>query len=180
MKKLSVLLALTMLAGSLLVGCGGSDTETNAGTNQETTNSDAQENQEAYVGYSFDLGGTTIELNAEMAPIVAVLGEADSYFESESCAFQGMDKVYTYGSVVITTYPVDGVDYVYTIELKDDTVETEEGVYIGSTIDEVTTAYGEPKEDTGTAYIYENGKSQLSFIFSDDVVSNIVYTAITE
>lgn len=182
MRKLSMLLVAVVLAGCLLVGCGGSDDkDTDVNANKETTNKDSEgKKEEAYEGFSFDLNGTTVELNAEMAPIVSALGESDSYFESESCAFQGLDKVYTYGSVVITTYPLSEVDYVYTIELKDDTVETAEGVYIGAGKADVTAAYGEPTEDTGTAYVYEKGESTLSFMFESDVVTSIVYTAITE
>lgn len=71
-------------------------------------------------------------MNENMEPLVKKLGDADNYFESDSCAFQGKDKVYTYGSVKITTYPKDNKDYVYTIELLDDTVSTPEGISIGS------------------------------------------------
>ena len=179
MKKLSILLIMTILAGCLLVGCGGSE-DKDTSKNQETSNKDTEGRKEAYEGFSYSLNGTTVELNGEMAPIVSALGEADNYFESESCAFQGLDKVYTYGSTVITTYPLNKVDYVYTIELKDDTVETAEGVYIGAAKSDVTSAYGEPSQDTGSAYVYEKGESTLSFMFEGDVVTSIVYTAITE
>ena len=174
MKKLSLLLAVTMLAATLLVGCGGDDSSSDSSANSSTSQ------DKAYDGFSFELKGEKVELNAEMAPLVDALGDADNYFESESCAFQGLDKVYTYGSVVITTYPENEVDYVYSIELKDDTVETAEGVYIGASKDDVITAYGDGAEDTGSALIYTKGESQLNFMLNGDVVSSIVYLAITE
>lgn len=192
MKRLSVLLAAVLTAGCLLTACGGSDDAGTSGnsnadttTNQNTDQNVENEGQdagseEAYDGFSFVYKGTKIQLNAEAAPIIAALGESDSYFESESCAFQGLDKVYTYGSIVISTYPESEVDYINIIELKDDTVETEEGVYIGASMDDVTAAYGTPVKETDTSCIYVKGNSQLSFIFEGDAVSSIVYTAITD
>lgn len=193
MKRLSILLAAVLTAGCLLTGCGGSDdagTSSNSNGNQsvenEGGNTDTNESGDAdntaavYDGFTFVYKGTEIQLNAEAAPIITALGESDSYFESESCAFQGLDKVYTYGSVVISTYPESEVDYINIIELKDDTVETAEGVYIGSTMEDVTNAYGTPAKETDTSYIYVKGSSQLSFIFEGDAVSSIVYTAITD
>ena len=82
--------------------------------------------------------------------------------------------------MVVTTYPESEVDYVYSIELKDDTVETPEGIFIGSTKDDVISAYGEDAEDSGSALIYTKGESQLNFLLDGDVVCNIVYLAITE
>lgn len=89
------------------------------------------------------------------------LGDADNYFESDSCAFQGKDKVYTYGSVKITTYPKDNKDYVYTIELLDDTVSTPEGISIGSDKKAVEEKYGDASDSTETSYIYK--KETASF-----------------
>lgn len=178
MKKLAVLLIAGVLACGLLAGCG--DSKTGADAPQGDTKTEQGGQASSGNVYSYDLNGTKVALHAEMAPIVDKLGEADSYFESESCAFQGLDKVYTYGSVVITTYPVDKVDYVYSIELKDDTVETAEGVCIGSSKEDVIGAYGDPADETGTALVYKKGESTLSFMLEGDKVNSIVYTAVTE
>ena len=164
-KKIAVLCAI-LLFGNLCVSC---DSEGGTDRNPETVS-----------GYTFTLSGVDITPHAKMEPIVSALGEPTKYFESESCAFQGMDKVYTYGSVVISTYPKDGVDYVYTVELKDDTITTAEGIYIGGSIDEVKSQYGVPTKDTGTALIFKKDATELSIGYQDGVVRSIVYFAVVE
>jgi hypothetical protein len=196
MKKMTAILACTAASAMLLCACGSSDAGTEGNTSgsgstvsteadssaegAESTGADDSASVAAPTGYYFTLNGVTVSVNAAMAPIAEALGEPTSYFESESCAFQGLDKTYTYGSVVISTYPVDGEDFVYTIELKDDTVETTEGICIGSTKDDVTAAYGTASSETDTALSYEKDDSVLAFIFDGDSVANITYTAITE
>ena len=161
-KRIALMLAAALCLA--LAACGGSN---NGGQGQGG----------AADTYRFTLKGVEVAVDAEMAPIAGQLGDPTSYFESESCAFQGMDKVYTYGSVIIRTYPQDGVDYVLSIELMDDTVSTPEGVRIGSPKADVTASYGEPVEATGTALIYEKGSSTLTFLVENDQVSAITYTS---
>ena len=191
MRKLSLLLVTVLVTGCMLIGCGDSEDKDNSGnqgaTNNQTenntnndANSDASNDAVAGDGFVFTYKGTDIQIDALVDPIVTALGEADSYFESESCAFQGLDKVYTYGSVVISTYPLDGVDYVYSIELKDDTVETPEGIYIGSAKADVDAAYGTPDSQTDSAYIYTKGNSQLNIIFNGDAVASIIYISVAD
>jgi hypothetical protein len=194
MKKMTAILACAAASAILLCACGSSDagTEGNtsgsgsavsteaAGAESSAEGADDSASIAAPTGYYFTLNGVTVSVNAAMAPIEEALGEPTSYFESESCAFQGLDKTYTYGSVVISTYPVDGEDFVYTIELKDDTVETMEGICIGSTKDDVTAAYGTASSETDTALSYEKDDCVLAFIFDGDSVANITYTAVTE
>ena len=55
---------------------------------------------------------------------------------------------------MITTYPEDGKDYVYSIELKDDTVTTKEGAYIGMAKADVVSAYGTATNETEVALVY--------------------------
>jgi hypothetical protein len=175
MKKRLVIALCIVLGAVMLTACGGSDSDSANGTDAAQTQDTATSD-----GYSYNLNGTTLAMNAQMAPAVETLGDPDSYFESESCAFQGLDKVYTYGSVKITTYPLEEVDYIYSVELMDDTVSTAEGIGIGASKDDVTGAYGNASETTDTSLIYTKGDSTLTFIFDGDSVSAITYTAITE
>ena len=77
---------------------------------------------------------------AEIAPIVAALGQPQNYMESPSCAFTGLDKIYTYPHFMIYSYPMNNVDYVYMVTLTDDIVSTDEGVKIGIDISSAVTA----------------------------------------
>lgn len=198
MKKMTAILTCVAVSAMLLCACGGNDAGNDAGTGASGTDSNANagsteisetdsnatdnasEVAQPPTGYYFTLNGVTVFANAKMAPIAEALGEPTSYFESESCAFQGLDKVYTYGSVVISTYPENEQDFVYIIELKDDTVETTEGICIGSTKDDVVAAYGQATSETDTALSYQKDDCILAFIFDGDSVSNITYTAVTE
>lgn len=188
-KKMSMLLVCILAAGMILTGCGDSD---DGGSNASNSNNSSDNNNQTSQddnnqgsdekpvdSYTFTYNGTTVSMNADMSTITSSLGEPAKYFESQSCAFQGLDKVYTYGSVVIQTYPKDDKDYVYSIQLKDDTVETKEGVYIGSSKDDVKKAYGTPSTENENAYIYTKGDCTLTFIFTNDAVAEITYVAIT-
>lgn len=179
MKKLAVLLCTALLAGTILVGCGDTSGTGNDKNSEQTPNNDKDNNKAD--GFVFKYKDVEITPHAKMEPIHSALGKEDNYFESDSCAFQGKDKVYTYGSVVIATYPDGDADYVYTIELKDDTVTTAKGIAIGSTKDDVIAKYGEAQEDTGVALLYEKGSSTLSFSYdADGNVTGIVYAAVVE
>lgn len=185
LKNLIILTILALLCLTL-VACGTDGSSTDSGKGKITTiapagsgnpNSNANSTPTPKTdGYIFKLSDTDIAIDAPMAAIAEKLGEPTKYFESESCAFQGLDKVYTYGSVVIRTYPLDGVDYVLNIELKDDTVSTVEGVSIGDSQSRVTEVYGEPTTSGGSACSYAKGGSVLSFIFGEDGITSITYT----
>lgn len=128
----------------------------------------------ADAAYTFTYRDVKIALSDKMDPIAKKLGEPKKYFESESCAFQGLDKVYTYDGVVIRTYPQKDVDYVLSVEFKDDTVTTEEGVAIGDTREKVEKAYGAAE---GSSASYTKGGVILTFLFGDDgTVSSVTYT----
>ena len=128
--------------------------------------------------FVFTYNGVTIPMNAPADPIIEALGEPVNLFSAPSCAYEGEDKVYTYNSIVVRSYTMDGVDYIASVELKDDTVSTAEGIRIGSTEDDVRAAYGEDGTP-GTAGIeYTMGDRFISFIFENGQVTAITYTAI--
>ena len=142
MKKLAVLLAAAML----MAGCGGQlllrrrQRRLPQQPRHRRQRQQASGRRAASDGYVFTVDGTTIAMNAEVAPILEKLGKEKNYFESASCAFEGLDKEYTYNGFVLKTYPLNDVDYVASITLQDDTVATPEGIAIGSELADVTSS----------------------------------------
>ena len=104
------LLALAMVLA--LSACGGKEPSKSSGGGQtDRTSQPAQPDQSAQPGgadvaeYVFRAGDTTVSIDQDMAEVLSALGEPKEYFEAESCAFEGMDKTYTYSGFVITTRP---------------------------------------------------------------------------
>lgn len=161
MKRISVFLLATIMLLSL-VGCGSTDI-------------DPQEEN-----FSFTYNGTKITLGAEAAPIIDALGEPRSYTEEPSCAFEGMDKTYYYGSFYISTYSLDGKDHIYNLWFADDGVATDEGIRIGSTQSQVEDTYGKDCFNGTTSFVLTKGQCKLMILIEDDTVSNIRYEVIVQ
>ena len=125
--------------------------------------------------YTFTSGSTKIVIDADVAPILAALGEWRDYRESPSCGFPGLEKFYTYGGFEINTYPVEEKDLVYMIRIYDDTVATEEGIRIGSTKAAVIEDYGTPDKQEDTLLQYNTSKMFLQFLLNEGIVTTIYY-----
>ena len=188
LKLTTILLSLTLI----LTACGNNEvnritgdvtninqgnTETSqTGISEQTTNETETASQNpSYKGFVFTHSGVTIEIDANFAPILLALGEPRSYFESESCAFEGLDKVYTYIGFEVDTYPQGDDDFVSAIVLRDDTVSTKEGLRIGSSRAEMEATYGIPRQNDSGQLIYDKDGMRLCFILDDDVVISIEY-----
>lgn len=182
MKKLIVVLTTSLL----LVGCGGDETKviqgapTNdkAGTQAQAEKTEKEEKEEpgkaVNLGYVFEYNGISVAMDALADGIISDLGEPISYFEAESCAFDGIDKVYTYNSFELETYPTDGKDFISLLVFKDDTVTTPEGIGIGDTATRVLETYGQTPEEGGML-VYKKGDMKLCFIVHDDEVVSVEY-----
>ncbi len=155
---------------------GGETAAAQAGNEGGADASDAQSSSSN--AYVFTYNGVEIAMNAPAPAIIEALGDGYTYFEAPSCAYEGMDKVYTYNSIVVRSYTRDGEDFIAAVELKDDTVATAEGIRIGSTEDEVRAAYGEDGVAGTSGIEYTLGDSFISFIFENGKVVAITYTAI--
>lgn len=190
MKKWICLLASCVMAAALLTACGSggqtppattqqpAETVAQGGNEQDTTTpaADAQ----AADRFTFVYKGTNIAMKAEAAPICEALGDAKSYTEETSCAFDGLDKNYAYTSFIMTTYPDKDKDRVNSVTLMDDTVSTTDGISIGDTKEKVEEVYGADSFNGVNAYIMSEGESQLTIIMENDKVSSIQYTAVFE
>lgn len=185
MKKfIGILLAAAM---TLMTGCGDSENvisgdvkDASGGSQQGAGNTAGTqtggEAQGAAKGYVFRYNGVTVSVDEDMAAVLEGLGEpATPPFEAPSCAFEGLDKTYTYGSFVIETYPQGEKDYVSTITLKDDAVSTAENIYIGSSLADVTNAYGTDYTEQGSMLVYHKDGMKLCILMENDVVTSIQY-----
>lgn len=165
-KLLTILLAMCLLLS--LAACGGT-AEENPAPSQQVSYTPEQ-------NFSFTYKGTEITLHAAAEPIVAALGEPVKYTESTSCAFEGLDKSYYYGSFYLETYPTEGKDFVSGWWFADDSVTTEEGIYIGATQAEVEKAYGTDGYNGSNAFTITKDAGVLTIILEEGAVSSIQYS----
>ena len=180
MKKVLALLLSCVLC---FTACGSAQQTPNDEQKQPQssaeTSGDVQTGKETEFVFVYE--GVEIRVGHLMSEYLEALGEPSSYFESASCAFDGLDKTYNYSDFIITTYPIDDKDYVGGIELKSDMVETKEGVALFETKADMIAAYGENYVDENGMLVYyfdgnkANGK--LCFIIEGDEIGYIEYQA---
>ena len=173
MKKIfALILALTMVL--TLAACGGETApETTAPAAKAPMAPDAS-------SWKYTVRGVDILMHAEAGPILEALGEPVSYTEEASCAFTGLDKTYYFGGFYLQTYPLNDVDYVYSVWLVDDSSTTPEGVYIGASQAEVEAAYGAEGFNGSNAYIYTSSTATLTILVENGVVTSIQYDAVVK
>lgn len=170
---LNTLMALVLAA--MLAACSTSGPEESPSEPANTPPDSSQTVQTGDSGYVFTApNGYSVAVNDDMALVLEGLGEPVSYFEAASCAFEGLDKTYTYSGFTITTRP-EGADLVTSIFLTDDSTTTPEGIYIGSPAGDVTAVYGEPAQQTDTLVSYTRDGVILNFILCDGAVISIEY-----
>lgn len=179
MKKKLVFLLLPLLVS----GCGNTDAAYNdhAGSEQviiqeAVVQDESEEEQTAdYKGYAFVYNDVAIEIDAPAGPVLDRLGEANSYFEAPSCAFNGIDKIYTYTSFELDTYPLDGEDFISSVLFKDDSIATAEGIGIGDPVEKLAEAYGEDSIEENGMTVYCKDGMKLCFLIEEDCISSIEY-----
>ena len=111
--------------------------------------------------------------------VLSALGEPDSSFESNSCAYQGKDKYYYYDGFEILVNDVDGTERITGITVADDTVQTPQGVKIGMKIDEALKLMdGFEYTQSGDTYKFTVGSTVFSLKAGEDgTISAADYTA---
>ncbi|MCR4588708.1 MAG: hypothetical protein K5682_09905 [Lachnospiraceae bacterium] len=141
----------------------------------------AEGTQAALSGYTYNAtygeGSVTIGMDMDMRPVLEALGEPSSYFEAASCAFQGLDKIYTYDHFEVDTYPSGDQDLVSSVVLLDDLVTTSEGLYIGQTKADMEALYGTEYEDKGGSCVYTLDGMHLEIVLDGDTISSIAYNS---
>ena len=176
MKKFAaILMIMTMVLA--LCACGTADTPNT--TTQPAQNTNQNVGSSTPTGYTFTYNECQFGVDMIADDVLAQLGDAKDQYTSESCAFGGEDTVYYYNSIQVSTNNEYGYERIYSIYLEDDLVSTEEGICVGSTAEDVKTAYGEPGgKSTDVCLIYEKDGMTLNFNLVNGVVYTILYNDI--
>lgn len=176
MKK-AMILAIAATLAIAMTGCSKSGTEGSEASNADTPAVTQGADQPAGDGWVFEKDGVQITMNAPAAPILEKLGAYTSSYEAPSCAFDGMDIVYSYGGFDLLTYSEGGAEAkVSGVVLRDDSVTTKEGLFIGSDLIAVENTYGKVEDGANNLRVTK-GNCELLVIITDGYVSSIQYIA---
>ena len=176
MKK-TVIIGLIAAAAMAFAGCSGSNTDSTAQSAGSQVTAATGASEAAGDGWVFKKGDVTISMNAPAAPVLEKLGEAKNSYEAPSCAFDGMDTVYSYAGFDLLTYSAGGAEAkVSGVVIRDDSVETPEGLFIGSDRAAVENTYGK-MDDGANSLRVTKGNCELLIILTDGSVSSIQYIA---
>ena len=167
-----------LLVFVLVVGCGSNDRAGNE-ESKTTTQTEQTELSKGTVkkGYIFEYNGVSIGMDMEASAIIEALGEPEDYFEAPSCAFEGLDKTYTYDSFEIDTYELEGKDYISCVYFRDDMIETKEGISLFMTKEDMIATYGENYTEEFGMLVYEKEGMKLKFILTNDEITSIEYNS---
>lgn len=128
--------------------------------------------------YIFIVDG--IELTPGMDFDPSILPEAESIYEVPSCAIEGTDNLYNYGTFELTVFDDGTREQLYSILLTDPNITTPEGLALGDNADKVLELYGENFIMQGSAYVYTGDTGMLYIIVHGNAVASIEYRMIVE
>ena len=199
-KTVLILIILIALSAFALTACGGEPTEAPpsppqqeeaAASPPETANSgeendpglpEEDDEPQAIPDFAFKMGDVLIEMDKDIEDVLEKLGEPQGIFEQESCAFDGIDRIFGYPGVQIHTYPKGDRDFIHTVSLRDDSHKTTEGgIRNGDDIQKALDAYGDDYTYNTGVYKYTRGLTTLEFFTEDDtIIRGITYGFIIE
>ena len=147
--------------------------DTTAAAEDTTAGSDEQE-----PGFVFTFEG--VELIPGQIFDASVLPEPASLYQVPSCAIDGTDNVYNYGTIEVTAFNDGTQEIIYSVYIIDANTPTTEGLYIGDTLDMVVSAYGEDYTKEGNQVTYQKGDTLLIVILDGDYVRSIDFRWVVE
>lgn len=171
MKKwIALLLVLTLVVA--MAACGGKEQDPGALEITKAAEDTADQTSTA-AALQFLYEGVTLVPGAAFDP--AALPAYDNLYTVPSCAIEGTDNVYSYGSFEVTAFDQGEGEFIYSVYILDDGVATPEGLKISDTAARVVELYGEDYQDNDGEYVYTQGDVMLSILFDGDTVSSIEY-----
>ncbi len=122
---------------------------------------------------SLEINGKEIACHMNMEKVLSNYSDLEyDYSESISCAYNGLDKTYDFADAGFTvyTYPDGDEDFVLEVVVySEDIKQQNDTVYVGMSMDDVISIFGEEYEREGDNIVYDMGDGQTkSFLFDGD------------
>lgn len=180
-KVVSVLLVLMFVIA--LAGCGnsggvvvdpGAQAANAPGAVQQPQQPGASPVAQNYTLF-FESNGVKIRPYDLAEAVLGSLGKPNNSFEAPSCAYQGMDKFYTYSGFQLTVNEIDGADHVTIITVTDDTVSIPQGLKIGDTQEAMLQKMGSNYQEREGSYEFVEDTTTLSILVQEGKVTQIMY-----
>lgn len=131
--------------------------------------------KEEVSGWYFEGNGVKLVPGMDAGGLKDLLGEPNFFFEAESCAFEGMDRIYTYNGFEVYTADPGDAETISSILMIDDSVKTPEGLRLGDSVDKMVSLYGDSYEQNFETYFYYQDNLILIFVFEDGVLVSVEY-----
>ena len=122
------------------------------------------------------INGKTLRIGMTITDsFISSLGTPDDIQNAPSCHYDGSDTIYCYNGYSLYTYANGSNNYLYLVEIDGSGISSELGIHVGSSVDDVKSAYGNPSSETGTSLVYNLSNCIIRFYKSGSSVTGINY-----
>ena len=128
--------------------------------------------------FYLELTTGNIFLDSEIETAIEILGEPLTIHETPSCAFDGMDRIFTFDDLYIHTYPVGDKNLIQVIRFRTDNITTGEGFRLGYTFDTVTEILGNDYTRDFDMVVFTKENTSLVFSLQDNIIMHMFYELI--
>ena len=139
-----------------------------------TTGSESQTNIE------FIYNGKSVSIGEKWTSAKDKLGEFNSTFVAESCAYQGTDRYYYFEDFEVMTSEIDGVELLTDIFIEKENVVAVNDVCVGMSLADMAMKMGPADKTTENNYIYYGNKVNVQINTRDNKVISIEYYYVQE
>ena len=130
---------------------------------------------------AFVIDGKTRRIKGDADELINAVPGEYSYSEALSCMTEGYDKTYDFGFIKIETVPSGGEDRLSCITVTGEGISTPRGISVGSSKEDVISAYGENGYKEGPYLVFsESGDpndisgAKLYFKIENDTVTEMI------
>ena len=128
--------------------------------------------------FYLELYAGKIFLDSEIQTAIEILGEPNHVHETPSCAFDGMDRIFTFSEFYIHTYPMGDKDLIQIIRFRTDNMTTGEGFRLGNSFDTVTEVLGFDYLRDFDMIVFIRENTSLVFSLQDNIIVHMFYELI--